>query len=83
VIYLIFKMFVYLILAGGIGGPAGWLLRNLQAQQSEEKARRVVTDAKSKVPQLESLLRGRDEQVPNSKKKSAKGAWKIRRLQKK
>jgi hypothetical protein len=67
VIYLIFKMFVYLILAGGIGGAAGWLLRNLQAQQSEEKARRAVTDAKSKVPQVESLLRGRDEQVTKLK----------------
>lgn len=66
-IYLILQMFVYLLLAGIIGGAAGWLLRNLQAQQSEEQARRQVTDAKSKVPQLESLLRGRDEQVTKLK----------------
>ena len=66
-IYLILKMFVYLLLACGIGGAAGWLLRNLQAQQSDEKARREVADAKSKVPQLESLLRGRDEQVAKLK----------------
>ncbi len=66
-IYLIIKMFFYLLVAAGIGGAAGWLLRNLQAQQAEEKARREVADAKSKVPQLESLLRGRDEQVAKLK----------------
>ena len=65
--FLITKMFVYLVLAGGIGVAAGWLLRNLQAQQSEEASRRSVADAKSKVPQLESLLRGRDEQIAKLK----------------
>ena len=60
-------MFVYLVLAGAIGVAAGWLLRNLQAQQSEEMARRQVHDAKSKMPQLESLLRGRDEQITKLK----------------
>lgn len=60
-------MFVYLVFATGIGGAAGWLLRNLQAQTSDEKARRAVVDAKSKVPQVESLLRDRDEQVTKLK----------------
>lgn len=62
-IFLIAKMFIYLLLAAGIGFAAGWLLRNLQAQQSEEKAQRAVHDVKSKLPQLESLLRGRDDQI--------------------
>ena len=67
-IFLIFKMFVYLLLAAGIGGAAGWLSRNLVAQQKEENAQRQVHDAKSKMPQLESLLRGRDEQIEKLKK---------------
>jgi len=66
-IFLILKIFVYLLLAGSIGAGAGWLFRNLQAQKIEERANRAVHDAKSKVPQLESLLRGRDEQVQKYK----------------
>ena len=62
-IFLIAKIFVYLLLAGFVGAAAGWLTRNLQAQRSDENASRAVNDAKSKMPQLESLLRGRDEQV--------------------
>ena len=65
--FLILKMFAYLVLAAAIGLGAGWLLRNLQAQQREEQARRSVTDAKSKLPQLESLLRGRDDQITKLK----------------
>lgn len=65
--FLIGKMFVYLLLAGGIGGAAGWLMRNLQAQRTEENAQRSVTDVKAKLPQLESLLRGRDEQIQKLK----------------
>ena len=66
-IFLIGKMFVYLVLAAGIGGAAGWLYRNLQAQRTEESAARAVNDAKAKLPQLESLLRGRDEQITKLK----------------
>lgn len=62
-IFLIVKIFVYLAMAGAIGGVAGWLLRNLQAQKSEEAAARGMNDAKSKLPHLESLLRGRDDQL--------------------
>ena len=62
-IFLIGKIFIYMFLAGLVGAAAGWLFRNLQAQRTEESAARAVHDAKSKVPQIESLLRGRDEQV--------------------
>ncbi len=65
--YLLLQMFVYLVLAMGIGAAAGWLYRNLQAQRQEEEAARAVNDARSKVPRLESLLRGRDEQVDKLK----------------
>ena len=65
--FLIVKIFAYLFLAAGIGGVAGWLFRNLEAQKSEEKAARAAHDAKAKVPQLESLLRGRDEQITKVK----------------
>ena len=65
--FLILKIFAYLVLAALIGAAAGWLFRNLEAQKSEEKANRAAHDAKSKVPQLESLLRGRDEQISKFK----------------
>jgi|GEM_PF-1346626 len=65
--FLILKIFAYLFVAAAIGAAAGWLFRNLEAQKSEEKANRAAHDAKSKVPQLESLLRGRDEQITKFK----------------
>ncbi|MEM7101055.1 MAG: hypothetical protein AAF541_22535 [Pseudomonadota bacterium] len=68
-IFLLMKMFFYIVVAAGIGGAAGWFLRNLQAQQTDEAAHRSVNDAKSKLPQLESLLRGRDEQIEKLKSK--------------
>ncbi len=70
-IFLIFKIFVYLLLAALIGGAAGWLIRNLQAQKTDENAARAVNDAKAKLPQLESLLRGRDEQITKLKEQMA------------
>ena len=66
-IFLIGKIFVYLLLAGVVGAAAGWLFRNLQAQRTEESAQRAAHDAKAKLPQLESLLRGRDEQISKLK----------------
>lgn len=36
-IFLIFNIFIYLLLAGLIGAAAGWLLRNLQAQRRDEQ----------------------------------------------
>ena len=66
-IFLIGKIFIYMFLAMFIGIAAGWLLRNLQAQRNEESAARAMHDAKSKLPQIESLLRGRDEQITKLK----------------
>ena len=62
-IYLIMKIFVYLLidLLAGIG--AGWLLRNVAATKREEKAQRLLTEARARVPQFESLMRSRDDQV--------------------
>lgn len=60
--FLILKILLYLILALGVGLVAGWLIRNLQAQKSEESAQRAVHDAKAKLPQLESMIRSRDDQ---------------------
>ena len=66
-IFLIGKIFIYLLVAGLVGALAGWLVRNLQAQRTEESAQRAAHDAKAKLPQLESLLRARDEQVTKLK----------------
>ncbi|NKC00502.1 MAG: hypothetical protein GKR90_18710 [Pseudomonadales bacterium] len=65
--FLIIKIFAYLVLAGVIGFGAGWLFRNLQGQRTEERSQRAMHEAKSKVPQLESLLRGRDDQIKKLK----------------
>lgn len=62
-IFLILKIFVYLVIALVMGGAAGFLLRHLQAQKETEETTRQLQDAKSKVPQLESLLRARDERI--------------------
>ncbi len=62
-IYLILKIFFYLLLAVLLGFAAGWLTRNILATKREEELNRSVTDARARVPQFESLMRTRDEQV--------------------
>ncbi|MGD8417996.1 MAG: hypothetical protein PVH91_13140 [Pseudomonadales bacterium] len=66
-IYLILKMFVYLLLALLSGAAAGWLLRHLGAAKQEEDMQRTLADARSRVPQFESLIRSRDEQISRLK----------------
>lgn len=62
-IYLILKMFVYLVLALLAGAGAGWILRHLAAARQEEDMQRTLADARARVPQFESLIRSRDEQI--------------------
>jgi hypothetical protein len=63
VIYLILKMFVYLALAVLAGFGAGWLIRNLTAAKKEEELQRTLSETKARVPQFESLMRSRDDQM--------------------
>jgi len=67
VIFLVLKMFLYLLVALGAGGAAGWLLRNLAAAKTEEDMQRTVNETKSRLPQFESLMRGRDDQIKKLK----------------
>ena len=62
-IYLIMKMFLYLLIALVAGGAAGWLLRNVAAVRQEDELNKSLADARGRVPQFESLLRSRDELV--------------------
>jgi chromosome segregation ATPase len=62
-IYLIMKMFLYLLIALVAGGAAGWLLRNVAAMRQEDELNKSLADARGRVPQFESLLRSRDELV--------------------
>lgn len=62
-IYLILNMFVYLLLALLLGAAAGWLIRNIAATRREDELQKGVTEARARVPQFESLMRTRDEQV--------------------
>jgi len=63
VIYLIMKMFVYLAVALAAGFGAGWLTRNLVAAKNEDELQRTLSETKSRLPQFESLMRTRDEQM--------------------
>ncbi len=62
-IYLVLKIFGYLLIALLAGFASGWLFRNLLAVKKDEELRSSLNDARSKLPQFESLLRGRDQQV--------------------
>ncbi|MCZ6708817.1 MAG: hypothetical protein O7B25_00475 [Gammaproteobacteria bacterium] len=62
-IYLVMKMFIYLAVALGAGFGAGWLTRNLNAEKSEEQLKRTLTETKARLPQFESLMRSRDQQL--------------------
>jgi chromosome segregation ATPase len=61
--FLILKMFVYLILAGVTGFGAGWLMRHIQGQRADERWRLAAQEANAKVPEFESLLQGREDQI--------------------
>ena len=62
-IYLIAKIFLYMFLALGLGFGAGWLSRNIIGAKREDELQKSVTESRSRVPQFESLMRSRDEQV--------------------
>lgn len=66
-IFLILKMFVYLLLALVAGAGAGWVLRHIAAARQEEDMQRTLADARARVPQFESLIRSRDEQIKRLK----------------
>lgn len=66
-IFLILKMFVYLLLSLLAGAGAGWILRHLAAARQEEDMQRTLADARARVPQFESLIRSRDEQISRLK----------------
>ncbi len=66
-IFLILKMFVYLLLALTAGVGAGWVLRHIAAAKQEEEMQRTLADARARVPQFESLIRSRDEQIKRLK----------------
>jgi chromosome segregation ATPase len=57
------KMFLYLAVALVAGFAAGWLTRNLMAGRKEDELHRTLSETKSKLPQFESLMRSRDEQM--------------------
>ena len=61
--YLILQIFVYLLVALGLGGAAGWIWRSIGNHQEVEALSRQVNEAKAKVPQLESQLRARDDKL--------------------
>jgi len=63
VIFLIAKIFVYMLLALAVGAAAGWLWRHQQAAQHEGSLERALMDARSRLPQMETALRSRDERL--------------------
>lgn len=62
-IFLIAKIFVYMLLSLAAGAAAGWLWRHQQAAQQEGALERALMDARSRLPQMETALRSRDERL--------------------
>lgn len=62
-IYLVGKIFVYLLLALGLGVAAGWLWRNLQAAGREAELERALMESRSRLPQMDTTLRAREERL--------------------
>jgi chromosome segregation ATPase len=63
VIFLIAKIFMYMLLSLAAGAAAGWLWRHQQAAQQEGSLERSLMDARSRLPQMETALRSRDERL--------------------
>lgn len=78
--YLILKIFGYLLIALLAGFASGWLFRNLKAAKKDEEQQSSLNDARSKLPQFESLLRGRDTKVKELKDGLEKKEQNIRDL---
>lgn len=62
-IYLILKIFLYLLVALLLGLGAGWLIRNVVSIRREDELQKTITEVRARVPQFESLMRTRDQQV--------------------
>lgn len=61
--YLIFKIGAYLLVAMACGAGAGWLARNVSAVRQEDDQQRQLAELGAKLPQLETLMRTRDDQL--------------------
>lgn len=61
--FLVAKIFIYLLLALGLGAAAGWLWRNLQAVTREVALERQLIETRGRMPQLESAMRSREQQL--------------------
>ena len=62
-IYLILKISLYLILAALVGVAVGWFLKQIAAKEKEEKLRRDLNATRSRIPQLETNIRNREQQA--------------------
>lgn len=65
--FLILKIAAYLTVALVLGVAAGWVSRHVTAQREEETTSRALNDNRAKVPQLESLIRVRDDEIARIK----------------
>lgn len=65
--FLILKIAVYLTVALVLGIAAGWVSRHVTAQRETETSSRALNDNRAKVPQLESLIRVRDDEIQRIK----------------
>lgn len=65
--FLILKIAAYLTVALVLGIAAGWVSRHVTAQRETETTSRALNDNRAKVPQLESLIRVRDDEIQRIK----------------
>ena len=62
-IYLITKIIAYLLSALAIGFGMGWFVQYSQAKRLREQLNNVVFETKSRIPQLETVITKRDQQI--------------------
>lgn len=67
-IYLVFKISVFLILAIAFGVGIGFAFRNTTAKKQMAELAGVMHDTQARIPQLETALRSREQRVEKLKK---------------
>jgi len=63
VIYLVIRIFVYLLFALALGVAAGWLWRNREAAGHHGALERALMDSRARLPQMETALRASEARL--------------------
>jgi len=68
VTFLILKIAAYLFVALLLGSAAGWVSRHVAATREIDSLSKQLNENRAKVPQLETLIRVRDDELARLRK---------------